>query len=665
MTVFNNATEEQMNASNHIDGPALVLAVPGSGKTTTLLNRNSNLIINHAANPSRILNLTFSKNAATEMKNRFKEDYNINSSPVFSTIHRFCFNIVKLKYKNPTIVDTGNIRKYMILKDLYREIFNSYPSDEFIEESINNFSVIKNLMLTSIDIEMKFKNHSKITKLLDAYEGYKIKNNLIDFDDMLHIAYQMLMDNPKLLDHIRKTYDYIQVDEAQDNSKIQFEILKLISYPKNNIMMFADDDQSIYGFRGAYVEGLNNFVKTYKETLTFRLSINFRSDNKICEMLEELICNNKSRFPKKIYSNINGNHDMTIKTFELESELAEYLNEYLKELDGSTAILYRNNISGYHPAIKLINNNVEFELKDQKMSFKKNWIVRDILNILEFTLFQNDFDLFKKIYFKVNGYISKKQMNDLALNLTGSNVLLDLMNLRSTNNYHEKNMKKLIDNLYDLSKASESRLLEIILHDLGYFSYLESSFERYGYSKELCLKVLETLEEIALLSDSCLSFIDNINTLSKKITENKNSSNVRLSTIHSVKGMEFDNVILLDLDDGIFPSTMDSPETIEEERRLFYVALSRARKNIAILKTQFRVGSYIKPSSFIKEVKPHFDDNTKDYDDLMNKQVAHSKFGIGKVVYDKKDVLKIDFSEESKEFAKSICLDNGLIRIIE
>ena len=299
-----NFTNQQLEAINHFKGPSLLLAVPGSGKTTVLINRIYKLITEKNINPSQILSITFSKNQAIDMKIRFNKIYpEFRDTMSFKTIHSFCYEIVQMytKYKNIKkflIEGSCNLNKNILLK---REFFSKYSkkiSDDELSDFFSIYDFIKNKMLD-------FKTHIKTNKLIpnrvlmdtlyELYENMKIQNNYIDFNDILILANEYINEDPNLLKSIKKRYKFFQIDEGQDTSTIQFETIKKIAYPENNIFIVADDDQSIYSFRGASPENLLNFNKFYPNAKIFIMDKNFRSTKNIIK-----ISNNITRMKKTL-----------------------------------------------------------------------------------------------------------------------------------------------------------------------------------------------------------------------------------------------------------------------------------------------------------------------------------------------------------------------------
>ena len=364
---------EQKNAINHVEGPALILAVPGAGKTTVLIHRTVNLILNHKVSPERILSITFSRASARDMKERFIKNFkDISTIPIqFSTIHSFCFNLIReyaymsrIKF---TLIEEEKkqMNKYNLLKKIYLDINKEYITEEKLESLLNSIGYLKNMMLKVDD----FVKHNKpdidnFEAIYKTYEKYKRDNKLIDFDDMLTLSLEILHSNKYILDKYRAKYDFIQVDEGQDTSKIQMEIIKLLASPKNNLFIVADDDQSIYGFRGAFPKGLLNFQKYYPNGKLFFMEDNYRSSKNIVSVCNKFIKSNTMRYSKNIKT--SNDYVEPINIIKVDSITHQYskLIEELKNNDLSKCcILYRNNLSSIGVMEILDRNQIPLDRK--------------------------------------------------------------------------------------------------------------------------------------------------------------------------------------------------------------------------------------------------------------------------------------------------------------
>ena len=617
-----NLSKEQKKAISHVNGPALVLAVPGAGKTTVLIHRIANLILNKNISPEKILSITFSKASARDMKNRFNSIYgDISPIPVhFSTIHSFAYSLIReYAFKNKTrytLIEDNNkdINKINILKKIYFSINKDYITEEKLETIINSIGYIKNMLITPKEFLSQFKlDINNFTQIYNIYEKYKRKNNLIDFDDMLTLSYEILKTDNYLLNKYRNKYDYIQVDEGQDTSKAQLEIVKILAHPKNNLFIVADDDQSIYGFRGAYPQGLFEFNKIYKNTKIFYMEQNYRSSKNIVSVCNKFIKKNTLRYNKNIFTENQYMEPISIvKVNSLEEEY-KYLMEELKEMDNyiDIAILYRNNISAIGVIEYLERNNIPFYIKDTNAKFFNHWILQDIINFFLLSYDNSNMQSFERIYYKMDGFISKNQVNYIkTLNLDKS-VFQRLLSLPGLNNFYKRNFLDLKLNFKKLSKMKPYEGICHIENNLGYGDYLRESGMKLGYTLDSLKTILNYIKIIASKTHDFNEFIGRLKYLEYLSIQSKNTRDgITLSTIHSAKGLEFNRVYLIDLIDGDFPPTSSidafkkgNIESLEEERRLFYVGMTRSKRHLTLMAYNNRNDKEISPSRFLLELE--------------------------------------------------------------
>ncbi len=617
-----NLSKEQKKAISHVNGPALVLAVPGAGKTTVLIHRTANLILNKNISPEKILSITFSKASARDMKNRFNSIYrNISPIPVhFSTIHSFAYGLIReYAFKNKTrytlIEDNNkNLNKINILKKIYFSINKDYITEEKLETIINSIGYIKNMFITPKEFLSQFKlDMNNFTQIYNIYEKYKRKNNLIDFDDMLTLSYEILKTDNYLLNKYRNKYDYIQVDEGQDTSKVQLEIVKILAHPKNNLFIVADDDQSIYGFRGAYPQGLFEFNKIYKDTKIFYMEQNYRSSKNIVSVCNKFIKKNTLRYNKNIFTENQYMEPINIvKVNSLEEEY-KYLMKELKKMDNyrDIAILYRNNISSIGIIEYLERNNIPFYIKDTNAKFFNHWILQDIINFFLLSYDNSNIQSFERIYYKMDGFISKSQVNYIkTLNLDKS-VFQRLLSFPGLNNFYKRNFLDLKLNFKKLSKMKPYEGICHIENNLGYGDYLRESGMKLGYTLDSLKTILNYIKIIASKTHDFNEFIGRLKYLEYLSIQSKNTKHgITLSTIHSAKGLEFNRVYLIDLIDGDFPATSSidafkkgNIESLEEERRLFYVGMTRSKRHLTLMAYNNRNDKEISPSRFLLELE--------------------------------------------------------------
>lgn len=611
-----NFTNEQIDAINHFKGPALVLAVPGSGKTTVILNRIINLIENHDVLPKNILSITFSKSQGMDMERRFLKSFpNLKGQITFKTIHAFCYEIVKnyMKIKNikKTLIEGDEkINKSTLLKRYFFSMYEQKLLDDVIKDFFSLYDFTKNKMIDFEDYVRKNKfisNRLLLLKLYKAYESLKLEYNFIDFNDLLSLANKYISEDKNLLSSIKKRYKFFSVDEAQDTSMLQFEIIKKIVYPENNLFVVADDDQSIYSFRGAEPKNLLEFKKFYKDSKIFIMNHNFRSTKNIIEISNKLISKNKNRYQKNPICTCSENSKiMLFKVKNAHIQMRKLL-ELIKQLkkDESVGILYRNNISSIYVANYFLENDVDFFVKENGFDFYLNKILLDINNILQFSQNQTDLEIFKRIYFKLNAYIKKDFISKLKYKSYDENILDALLDLDDLNSFYLKKFNALRNNFKMLKKLSMKYKIDFIVNELGYGEYLENYDEIQKLNSNL---MIDILKYISSNLNSYDDFLQRLKDIKEKLKDaNKSSSNISISTIHSAKGLEYDHVFLLDLVDGEFPqknilNAMDS-SLLEEERRLFYVAMTRAKKTLTLFTIKTRNEKEVDTSIFYEELK--------------------------------------------------------------
>lgn len=617
-----NLSKEQIDAIQHIKGPALVLAVPGAGKTTVLIHRTANLILNHQIGPDRILSITFSRASARDMKNRFHKLYgDISHIPVhFSTIHSFSYSVIReYAYKNRiryTLIEDSkrDLNKSEILKRIYFSVNNEYITDEKLETIINSIGYIKNMLITPDEFLSQYKiNISNFKEIYRNYENYKRNNNLLDFDDMLTLTIEILNKDNHLLNKYRTRYQHIQVDEGQDTSKAQMEIIKTISYPKNNLFIVADDDQSIYGFRGAYPKGLFEFSKIYKNGKVFYMEQNYRSTKNIVHISNKFIKQNSLRYNKNIFTENDYLEPINIvKVNTLEEQYKYLLDDISSHKDyANSAILYRNNISAIGIIEYLDRHDIPFYMRDNKMKFFSHWIIGDILCFFQLAHNPTDIEAFENIYFKMKGFTSKKQLNYIKTLNYNQSVFDRLLKYPGLNNFYKQNFLELKLDFKKLSKLPPYEGISYIEKELKYKDYLKESCMKLGYTMDTLMTILHFVKIIASRTKNLneltgrLKYLEYISNKSKEV-----KNGITLSTIHSAKGLEFQRVYIVDLIDGDFPNTTSiddflkgNIETLEEERRLFYVGMTRAKKYLNLITIHNKNGKEVNPSRFIMELE--------------------------------------------------------------
>lgn len=593
-----NLTYQQNLAANHIDGPILVLAGPGAGKTTMLLHRITNL--SKIVDPAHILTITFSKNQAIDMQDRY-----IGKETNFMTIHAFCYliirNYLKKNNRNLRLLEADNLyNKYDLIRNIYYRLHNKKITIEDLNEFFKDISYMKNAMLD--ESYLKNSKAKDCVKIYRAYENFKIKNFYIDFDDMQVIALKLIANDKNLLHSIRNKYRYIQVDEGQDTSLIQFKIIEKISAPNNNLMIVADDDQSIYSFRASDISYLLNFKSIYPRSKTIILNENHRSGRNIVDISKRFISKNKFRYKKHLYTNNKFDSNITIKSFKNVNNQYEFIRKNITA-DYKIAILFRNNIQALNMISFLMEDGVDFNLKISDPYFLESKIIKDFFDIIEFS---NDFsksEIFNEIYYKIGTFLSKEDIVKLELKPINQDIF-EFYYSSDIDDYKIDAMIKTEKELKHIRDLTLSKKISFIYKYLGYKSYISNFSKRY--KEEVVNKDLfvESLINFTKDLNDKKDFKDKVNKLNRYI--NNNNSNVILSSIHKSKGLEYDTVFIINLNENEFPMIGDGDDYVnklEEERRVMYVAMTRAKKDLFLLYIKKRSGSPLNPSIFINEIK--------------------------------------------------------------
>lgn len=585
-------TSKQLQGAKHLDGPLLVLAIPGSGKTTMLLERIK--FLSEHIDSSKILNLTFSRIQANDMKKRFdSKDSN------FMTIHAFCYLIIRnylKKYNRQVnlIEDEKIYNKYNLVGEIYKNINKKKMSKEDLNLFFQKVSFMKNSLLDISYLEkVEISNADRIYL---EYEKIKKQKHLLDFDDMQVYALELLNDE-SLLRSIKNKYKYFQLDEGQDTSLLQFKILEKIVYPENNLLVVADDDQSIYSFRAADPKYLLNFKEIYKDAKIISLDTNHRSGKKIISLASYFIAQNKNRYKKTYKLSRDFDDQIKLKEFKNFTKQYDYITENLD--NKKTGILFRNNISAISLSSYLLDKNIDFSINSNILDFFESKIFTDMVNIINFSEDFDNVEIFSDIYYKISTYLSKDDIESLSHKAINENVF-EFYENRDIEDYKKDALFNIEKKLKHLRKLKLEKKISFIYKSLSYNSYINMKSRKY--MEETVNKDIY-IESLRYFTKSCKSLDEVYEKI--KILEKKSKSlvktNLSLSTIHSSKGLEYDKVFIIDLIKNEFPLIMDEEnyfERLEEERRIFYVGLTRARDSLYILTLKNRNNKKVSPSKF-------------------------------------------------------------------
>lgn len=662
MSSFNEA---QRKAINHFKGPCMVLAGPGSGKTTVITERAKMLINQYKISPSNILVITFTKAAANEMKERFYKLVGTSLPVTFGTFHAVFFYFLKCAYNYQSTNVLSEEDKKQIIKELVGKYKLEMDDEEdFVQGIISEISMIKGDM---IDINNYYSTscaEDLFRKMYMDYEQNLVSRDKIDFDDMLVYCYELFKERKDILSMWQKKYQYILIDEFQDINRIQYEIIKMLALPNNNLFVVGDDDQSIYRFRGAKPEIMLGFDRDYPDSKQIILNINYRSSDDIVEAAKRVIINNSARFSKDIVS--YGKKDTPVYVKAMESQEKENIDIVNKIIDYSKtgipysemAVIYRTNTQPRMLVEKLMEYNIPFKMRDKIPNLYEHWIAKNIRTYLEVARGDNDRGKILTIINRPKRYISRNfldmervSFDELRTNAGDKGWLVEKIN-------------QFEDDLNMISSMQPYAAINYIRKGIGYDEYIIEYAKFRKMKPDELIDILDELQNAAKDYADYEQWLKHIEEYSENIldmaTKNRFESDcVTLSTMHSAKGLEFSCVFIIDANEGITPHKKSVKDVeIEEERRMFYVAVTRAKRYLHIYTIGELYSKKLDTSRFVNELL--FDDSIL----IQGNRVVHEKYGEGIVTFADKEKVTIFFEKISisKQFSKKVMLANQIIK---
>ena len=585
---------QQLKAVQSVQNPTLLLAVPGSGKTTVLVTRLGYMIYCLGIEPESILTVTYTVAATNYMRQRFETMFGeqLAARLEFRTINGICSKIINY-YGNcigrkafDLITEEGF--KSKILSLIYQKELNEYPSENDLQTVITLITYIKNMMLSNEEIEsLGKKENLPLAEIYKAYCGELRRQSLMDYDDQMVYAYTMLKTTPQVLEYFQNMYQYICVDEAQDTSKIQHKIIEILAMKNKKLFMVGDEDQSIYGFRAAYPEALLSFVSIYPEGKILLMEEHFRSDGAIVSAADRFIQKNKLRHKKSMKASRNMAKDIRLIEVKTRKSQYSYLTKVAENCNVDTAVLYRDNESIIPVVDMLERSGIDYKIKNADLTFFNHKIVTDIKNIIRFAENPKDTEIFMQIYFKIGTYLSKMGAIE-ACRISeekGIPVIDSALRYGRIPKGTEKSLKAMKTHIESILEESAYKAVYRIVNFMGYSAYLERAKIKDGK--------ISILQALAANEKTPEDFLNRLDELAMIIKNKKNNYDCKftLSTIHSSKGLEYDTVYIMDVKDGVFPekvvanrkkATDEEIKTYEEERRLYYVAVTRAKNQLCI-----------------------------------------------------------------------------------
>lgn len=695
---------QQKEAVQSVDGPVLLLAVPGSGKTTVLVTRLGYMVYCKGIDPSKILTVTYTVAATKDMAKRFAGYFGNDMAEhlEFRTINGICAKIIQYygKVVGRTAFELVRDEKMTagLLSKIYQQVQHEFATESDLKNVRTLITYIKNMMLSEEEIlKLDEKEEMKISVIYKEYCRQLREHHLMDYDDQMVYAYTMLRKFPQLLEHFQNLYPYICVDEAQDTSKIQHAIIALLSSKTENLFMVGDEDQSIYGFRAAYPEALLSFERNHANARVLLMEDNFRSNASIVEAADQFIQKNTLRHEKHMRATKERMEE--IKEISLKSRKAQY-SYLMKVADGcttQTAVLYRDN-ECILPLVDLLErNNIPYQMRNAELTFFSHRIVLDVVNIIKLALNPKDTEAFLQVYYKIGTYLRKQE----AMRIAEISEEKDLPVLDVAADYQGLSghvigcVKSVRTHLQNMLQESGDKAVNRISQYMGYREYLN----RIGVSDSK----LEILRMLGDGEESPKRLVKRLEELKSIILEKQSDVQCPfiLSTIHASKGLEYEHVYLIDVVDGILPEQAlqnpkrDSKEelqTYEEERRLFYVGVTRAKQQLTLFTTN-RESSFCREilgKTFIQKnstkvvsankifsqanpyaqntksrMKPTTAEEYKKFKEQLGAGVLvkHKKFGDGVVVSMDEERVQILFGEKLRNLDMRMLIQGGFLEV--
>lgn len=607
-------SDAQHQAITHGAGPAIVLAGPGSGKTLVITQRVRYLIEAYHVRPQEILVITFTKAAAQEMQSRFQA-LSRQRGVTFGTFHAVFFHILKYAYHYTAANILTEEKKHQILQRLLLESGLHFEDEkETLSEIASEISVIKNEQIPLEHYYSKSCPEEVFRTFYRKYEEVHRGKGLLDFDDMMTMTYELLTQRQDILAAWQRHYRYILVDEFQDINLLQYAILRLLAEPERNLFIVGDDDQSIYRFRGAKPEIMLNFPKDYPEAKQIVLDRNFRSVAPVIRAAQLVIRENTKRFAKRAVHVRKGQGMVDIRELSSQEHESLYLVKKVRESlakgtpPNEIAVLYRTNQGARPYAERLMEFNIPFEMRDALPNIYEHWIAKDLFAYLYLARERLDRAEFLQVMNRPKRYIARDAIDAKAVSLE------TLRTYYEDKDWMLDRIDRLELDLRMLKDMAPYAAVNYIRYGMNYEEYLQE------YAKARRMKPEELTDILDEIQDGCKPFktvkawYEHLDAYRERLMEQRGKKErdpdaITLATLHSAKGLEFQEVFLVDVNEGTIPHRKASMEAdLEEERRLFYVGMTRAKDQLHIFYVRERYGKRVEPSEFLEPLLEETDE---------------------------------------------------------
>ena len=574
---------QQEEAVRQRSGPVLLLAVPGSGKTTVLVTRLGYMLHCKGIRPEQILTVTYTVAATRDMKARFISFFGEGHADklTFRTINGLCAVVIgryaRQKGTEPFALLDDERQINSVIRDLLARTGTAFPSDLQVKDARTHITYCKNMMLTEAEIHAHKVDGMDFPRVYFEYQDYLLRSRRMDYDDQMVFTYRIFRQHPDILAYFQHRWPYICVDEAQDTSKIQHAILRQLASGSGNIFMVGDEDQSIYGFRAAWPQALLEFEQVFPGAKVLKLETNYRSTRAIVEKADAFIRRNQNRRQKKMRTENQQGSPIRRIMLEDYNRQYNYLLKVAENCEESTAVLYRNNDSAL-PLIDLLEQKgVPYACRQREGFFFTSPLVRDITDMLEFAFDDGNKELFLRFYYKLDLKLKKAVISQLLYGMPRDKSVFEvLLESGGLEPWQMGKVKAMQTHYSKLPYLTSFAAIQRLVRYMGYGDYLQ---EQHGDTTKL-----DILLSLANQTPSVGQFLLHLQELKERIEtlEPRPDCPFVLSTIHASKGLEYGHVILIDAVDGILPSS-DESEELEEERRLFYVGATRSKKQLEFL----------------------------------------------------------------------------------
>lgn len=608
----------QAEAIQHGEGPCMVLAPPGSGKTLIITQRIKYLIEKKKVSPEEILVITFTRYAAREMRERFERISDIKANPVtFGTFHSIFYGILKHTYgitgKN-LLPELDGLR---ILKEALNEVYiETIPDvedeDELTLELMREIGMVKNGLYRLADFKSSYLTNEEFTEVFRAYEHKKKALHKFDFDDVLVQCYALFQKRKDILANWQSRFKYILIDEFQDINRVQYEVIRMLAQKDRNLFVVGDDDQSIYGFRGASPELMLYMKQEYPDMRTISLNVNYRSTEYIVGAATRVILHNDKRFFKRVKSNRGVGKSVHIQELKDEMEEAAYIAENIrKELDAGRrpeqiSVLYRAGIQARMITEIMSEHRIPFYMKEHIPNFYDHFIPRDMISYFKLAMGKRDRYLFLHVGNRPLRYISRTCLDEPQISFE------DLRKLYADKEWMQDIIDQFDVDIRMMENMAPYAAIQYIRKRIGYDEFLKKYAVEHNIPYTQLEAVFTELEERCKTYRTFSEFIEHVENYGEELKANEKDSRyangsskgkVQLMTMHAAKGLEFEKVFIIHANEGETPyQKAESKDELEEERRMFYVAMTRAKDELTISYIIDKNGKKCESSRFVKEI---------------------------------------------------------------